>query len=351
MNRPLARAFPRLAESVGAISLADLPTPISKDTLPVGDQVRTISIKRDDLSAGNYGGNKVRKLEYLLTQARDRRRSRVATFGTVGSHHAIATAIYAKKLGFACTCFLFHQSLQPGLGDALRLHQQLGTEVIRYGGDRKSRIRTLREHLQHRDAWVVPMGGSSWRGCLGYVNAGLELAEQLAAGKCPVPARIYIAMGTMGSAAGLALGLALAGVDSTVEAVRVSPEPIASEAGLLRLIGKTAMMMRRYEPAIPDDLDRRVRIRCRHAFFGDGYGRSNAETDRAIAIAADALGMTLEQTYTGKAMAALIHDLEAGCDEPVLFWNTYNSRPLDVDRTLAPDFDRIPEEFARYFDS
>ena len=76
------------------------------------------------------------------------------------------------------------------------------------------------------------------------------------------------------------------------------------------------------------------------------------ETDLAVAKAHDELGLTLESTYTGKAMAALIRDHEQGLTRSasVMFWNTYNSRPLEIDNTVAPDFSVIPREFARYFD-
>ena len=93
----------------------------------------------------------------------------------------------------------------------------------------------------------------------------------------------------------------------------------------------------------------RARLICRHDFFGDGYGVSNPGTERAIRVAREELALGLESTYTGKAMRALLADLDSGYDRPVLFWNTYNSRPLEVDDGLEPDFSVIPKEFQRYF--
>ena len=161
-----------------------------------------------------------------------------------------------------------------------------------------------------------------------------------------------MATGTMGSAAGLALGLALAGLDSSVQAVRVSPSSLMNEDRLYKLMNKTALMLNRIDPSIPIDLARSTNVDTRHEFFGEGYAKSNEATDRAVAIAREQLQLNLETTYTGKAMAALLHDIERGhvADAHVVFWNTYNSSPLpDVDESTL-DLERLPSEFGRYFD-
>jgi len=349
MSNHLARAFPLLGSKLEYLPLADLPTPVSSVRVTSGSMHREIAIKHDDITGIEFGGNKLRKLEYILQQARMKGAQRVATFGTVGSNHAIATAFYSRRVGFECTCFLSHQSPKPGLGNALRFHQQHGTEIVRFGGRRSERISTLRKFLHGRRTWVVPLGGSSWRGSVGYVNAGLELAAQIKAGELPCPRRIYIAVGTMGSAAGLALGLSLAGLDIQTQAIRVTHEQYANDTDLRRLMSKTVAMMHAIDPAIPADLETRANIVWRDEFFGGAYGRTTDATERAIAVARDDFGLSLESTYSGKAMAGLLHDIGEGFDEPVLFWNTYNSRPLTIDQTLAPDFERVPKEFARYF--
>ena len=130
-------------------------------------------------------------------------------------------------------------------------HLQIGTEIVRYGGAYAKRMKTLREHLWGRSAWVVPAGGSSWLGTIGFVNAGLELAEQVLAGKIDCPDRVYVATGTLGTAAGLGLGLAAAGLGTEVHAVRVSHTSIANEEILHRLVAKTAKMMRLRDETVP----------------------------------------------------------------------------------------------------
>lgn len=349
MHNPLNSEYPILGSELPILELAELPTPVSTRPLALGSHRYSIAIKHDNLTGTRYGGNKVRKLEYLLCRANDRGARRVATFGTVGSNHALATALYAGIVGLDCTCFLSHQSPRPGLDRALKFHQQHGTEIVCYGGNRPQRIATLRNYLHGRDAWVIPLGGSSWLGTVGFVNAGLELAAQIRAGDIPPPSRLYVALGTMGTAAGIAIGLAIAGLQTEVHAIRVAEERYASGKATRKLIEKTLTLMHAYDPTVSTDVDARTNIVCRDEFFAGGYGRSNPATNEAVTLAREELGLALESTYSGKTMAAMLSDLRNGVDEPVLFWNTYNSRPLEVDDALEPDFEVMPREFARYF--
>ena len=332
------------------LSLADLPTPVVQRRLTLAGHGADTAIKCDDVSAKTYGGNKVRKLEFLLAEATEHNAQRVATFGTVGSHHALATAIYAHQVGLSCTCFLSHQSKYPGIGDALRVHQSIGTDIVKFGGRATDIDAIQREHLSNERSIVVPVGGSSALGTLGYVNAGLELATQIDNGETEKPARIYVALGTAGTVAGLALGLVLAGCDAEIHAVAVSVETFSGEHIVRQVLDATVALLREADAQIPRDLAGRVAIVRRDGFLGPGYGRIDATTERAIGTAREQLGLALDRTYTGKTFAALLSDLEAGYAGPVLFWNTCNSRPLNVDRQVAPDPTRIPDEFIRYFD-
>jgi D-cysteine desulfhydrase len=341
--------FPVLGRAVGRTRLAKLPTPVQRSSFVRNGKSREISIKLDNLSGDLYGGNKVRKLEYLLRPMTRKAIQRFATFGTVGSNHALATAIYARELGFECSCFLMHQRWVSTIAPALLMHAKIGTEIVRFGGDYSARVKILRENLWGRRAWVVPMGGSSWIGTLGFVNAGLELATQIRAGELPVPQDLYVATGTMGTAAGLGLGLALAGLPTEVHAVRVSDTRICNEGLLHRLIRKTALMMHHLDFAVPEDLAQRVKIRLRHSQFAGGYAHSNAQVEAAIGAADEHFGLVLEPTYTGKAMAALLGDLmQNDRHGESLFWNSYNSVALPDADDGATDLAAIPVEFRRY---
>lgn len=350
MQNTLERRYPGLAAALPRMTLAEGPTPVSRQTLAVDGRHTTLSVKCDNLTSPLYGGNKVRKLEYLLARAKQRGATRIATFGAIASNHAMATSVFAQRAGFSCTAFLAHQTRTPATARSLNRHLQIGTRLVRIGGDREHFLATMRAELFSEKTWVVPMGGTCWLGTLGYVDAGLELAEQVSAGELPEPQALYVAMGTMGTVAGLTLGLALGGLGTEVQAVRVTPERDANEPGLHKLIEKTASLMRRLDPSLPADLAARCRVRYRPEFYGEGYAKTNPETDRAVAIAAEQCGLSLEPTYTGKTFRALLEDRQRRGRDEVLFWNTYNSVPLGTTTRRPDDTTGLPEEFLSYFD-
>lgn len=351
MSDSLATMYPRLAARLNKLTLAELPSPVNSVAFetPVGSQ--PLLIKCDDRSSTHYGGNKIRKLEYILQRAKERGARRVATFGAAGSHHALATAIFAAQSDLECTCFLAPQTRTPGIARTLNMHRRLGTEIVPMGRTVDA-LATLRRYLHGRHCWVVPMGGSSWLGAVGFVNAGLELAQQVAQGALAKPDRIYMATGTMGSSAGLALGLALAELPVELHAVRVVDTDYASPQRFDRLLKKTLLMLRRLDPGIPASAADRAQVRWRNEFFAGGYAVADDTTRAAVQMAHDALGLSLETTYTGKAMAALLHDLRSAAyrGERCLFWNTYNAQPLPVSAERPASRENLPEAFMRYFD-
>jgi D-cysteine desulfhydrase len=349
MTDYLGNAFPGIAAKLPKTAFASLPTPLSQHVLDTQAGRSDISIKHDENTSAVYGGNKVRKLEYILHRAIQRGAKRVATFGAIGSNHALATAIFARKLGLQCTCFLAHQRPTANVVPVLNQHLQLGTQLVRYGGG-IDQLKLFRRYIQKRDTWVIPLGGSCWFGAVGFVNAGLELAAQIDGGEIPCPERIYIANGTMGSAAGLAIGLALAGIPAQLHAVRVADNSFTHWQVLRKLIDKTALMLQRLDDSFPGDIVRRVNIVWRGEFYAGGYAHADNATKDAVRIAADEFDLELETTYTGKAMAALIHDVR-GTTRSSLFWNTYSSQALPI-RALGGaniDTNRLPREFLRYY--
>jgi D-cysteine desulfhydrase len=318
--------------------------------IELGVGSRSIAVKHDDLTSPIYGGNKIRKLEYIFQRAKERGAERVATFGAAGSNHALATAIFAREFGMDCTCFLAHQKPAPNIPIILSMHLQLGTELVRYGGG-VNRLELFRRYLQNRKTWVIPLGGTCWLGVIGFVNAGLELAAQVDSGEVAAPDRIYIANGTMGSVAGLALGLALANLRTEIHAVRVADSRFVRQEVLERLMKKTATLLNRFDPTIPAKLADDTNIVWRDDFFAGGYAVVDKATKSAVKFAKDNLDLALDTTYTGKAMAAMLHDLElADADSSNLFWNTYNSRPLPATNTANPPLHGLPDQFERYFE-
>ncbi len=340
MTDLLGNAYPGIARQLKKQSLATLPTPVSSHEI----DGRTVFVKHDSATNALYGGNKIRKLEYLFARALERGAEQVVTFGAAGSNHALATAMHAKKLGLACTCFLANQKPTPNVPRTLLKHLEIGTRIVRYGGGTDT-LALYREHIQGHKAWVIPLGGTCWYAAAGFVNAGLELAGQIANGELETPSRIYIANGTMGSVAGLSIGLALADLPIDIHAVRVATNMFAKPDVLERLIRKTAYLLHRLDPAFPVEVANQTRIVWRDEFYAGGYAAVDDTTRDAVDFAGEHLDLSLDTTYTGKAMAALVAD---AFDAPVLFWNTYSAAPIRL--TGEQDTAALPPEFLRYFD-
>lgn len=293
-----------------------------------------IWIKRDDRTATRYGGNKVRKLEYVLGEAFAQRADTLVTAGAAGSHHALATAIFGAQQGFAVHAVLMPQRDGAHVEQQLRATLAAGAEVhpVRSGALVLPAMQALaaRLRLRGRDPFVIPPGGSSIAGIVGHVEAGLELARQLEAGVLPEPDAIFVALGTGGTAAGLAIGLAIAGVTTRVVAVRVVPRALVNGAVVGAMISRTVDHLRRLDDRFPSTAAvARSHVVVDHREYGDGYGRPTSSGENAMRVAHDLAGLELEPTYTAKTMASLLrHARETYEGRRLLFIHTLSSAPL-----------------------
>jgi len=352
----LFHRYPALEASVPWLPLGSMPTPVAAvPPTPLPGDCAGLWIKRDDLSGAPYGGNKVRKLEFLLADALARGHDSVMTFGVVGSNHAVATAVYAREVGMDAWLLLTPQTNASYVAKNLRLGRLVGARQVFCASEeaagRFARVLGLRGRGEFRPPYRVPGGGSSPVGAVGFVSAGLELAAQVRAGQMPEPDVIYAALGTQGTAAGLALGLEAAGLKSRLVLVRVVREDIASPGRFRALYHGAARLLHARDPRFPLAPLRRDRIDLRHDQIGPGYARFTEAGMAAVDFAREQLDTRLEGTYTGKAFAALLEDLRAGrlAGKRVLFWNTYSSRPLP-DAAASLDYREMPPPFHRYFE-
>jgi 1-aminocyclopropane-1-carboxylate deaminase/D-cysteine desulfhydrase-like pyridoxal-dependent ACC family enzyme len=305
-------------------------------------------VKRDDQTAEPYGGNKVRKLEFLLGKALAEERRSVLTFGAFGSNHALATALFGTRAGLDVHVVLAPQLRTPYLEQNLSALVASGARphVVDSFEAALRRAAELRSELRNRDGIepeVVPFGGTCAMSTAGFVNAGLELAEQMTSGQFSQPVAIYVALGSMGTAAGIALGLAAAGVRSPVIGVRVVPAEVTPESLTERVVAEAVDHLRAAEPSFPALSHTDLALEIRDGFLGKAYAAPTPEALAALETAAQA-GLKLETTYTGKAFAALLSDVAGGALEgrSVLFWNTYNSHPFSG--LPATPVDSWPEE-------
>jgi D-cysteine desulfhydrase len=311
--------------------------------------IGSLYVKRDDVSGAVYGGGKTRKLELFLGEARRGGHATVITFGAAGSHHAVATAVYASALGMKAHLMLLPQPGDELVREALLADFRFGATIRLSPGLAGAEAAARRQLLaagDRREPYVIPVGGSSPLGNVAFVNAAFELQRDVERGLLPEPDVVYLAMGTMGSAAGLALGLAALGSKTRVVAVRASSPGTSSAARLRAMIVATRDHLRAHDPSFPAVDPDRCAITIAGGQLGAGYGRSTRKGLAAIRIAEELAGLELEPTYTAKALAALIDDAGSLSDQVVLFWNTQSSRRLDV---AGVDSHALPAALQGYF--
>ena len=344
--RELTRRFPR-AGSLGHVEIATLPTPVERLAQASGSVGADVWCKRDDLTAPRYGGNKVRKLEWLLGDARDRGCDCIVTTGALGSHHVLATALYGAQEGFEVHAVVFPQPWNDHVDENLRADLRAGATLYparSYAGvaARLASIAT-RLRVKGRRPYVIGPGGSSPVGALGYVEAGLELSTQIDAGELPEPEAIYIAAGSGGCAAGVAVGLAAAGLTLPVVTVRVTHRIAINRAMLGQLVRRTVGLVRNRDPQFPPVTRDALRLlRVESDQLGDGYGVATEAGERATRVGRSD-GLSLDPTYTAKAFAALLADTERNAVRRPLFWQTLSSAdvaPLIADAPPAPAWAR-----------
>jgi len=349
--------FPGLASSLPHVPLGVFPTPVDRlERLGEDLGLGGLWIKRDDLSGETYGGNKIRKLEFLLGRAVAERRREVMTYGAAGSNHALATAIYAKAIGMRGISMLTPQPNARYIRKNLLMSLAVGAELIHCGSHRYRKPKTLATCMGKRLAYgrtpmIIPVGGTSPLGTVGFVEAAFELAAQIRDGVLPEPDMIYVAFGSMGTAAGIALGLKAAGIASHVEMVRVVPEMMSNSGKFRSLVAETAALLHSADPSFPGIEPGDLNCALRDGFFGEEYARFTPEGVEAMKRMKDTEGIVLEGTYTGKTFAALLADAGSGRlkGKTALFWNTYNSRDL-TPHIRDLDYHDLPRPFHRYFE-
>ena len=289
----------------------DLPTPVR----PLHGLSDHLWMKDDSRTAKLWGGNKPRKLEFVLGDALARGKRTILTFGALGTNHGLATALYARELGLDCVLCLVDQPVDDHVRAQLRRIEASGATIYRTGTFRRTALRLPWILARHRLPYVLPAGGSSPVGALGFVAAARELAQQVRDGELPEPTEVWSALGTGGTSAGLLVGLRLEGLKTQVKAVHVNDQLELSERTILKLARKTAAKL-----GHEGELDG---VEVVHGYLGGGYGHATPEAAAAIERAREAEGLKLDPVYTGKTMAALLDRLPTA-GGPVLYWHTYN---------------------------
>jgi D-cysteine desulfhydrase family pyridoxal phosphate-dependent enzyme len=315
--------------------LATLPTPLQtaeRLRLALGGPTRcpTILIKRDDLTGLALGGNKARKLEFLIADARARDATVVITTGAAQSNHARMTAAAARAAGLDIVLVLTADQASPPMQGNLLLDRIFGATIhyipppadpmLATNPAEEQKVADVVADLEARGQrpYVVPIGGSSGVGVLGYATGSSEIVDQLRAGNHR-PTRLYYASGSRGTQAGLVLGAKLAAAPYQPYGVAVSGGESFKRERALRIANEAAVLLNVTTRITDSDLF------TDQNHIGAGYGIATEECVSAIRLVAEQEGILLDPTYTAKAMACLIHHVRTGQLDPassVVFLHT-----------------------------
>ncbi len=358
MERPLLfGACPGMRGEVDWMPLGEYPTPVGRMAGLCQEECLTdFYVKRDDLSSPHYGGNKVRKLEFILAQAKTRGHGTVLTYGAVGSNHVLATIIHGRRVGMKTIALVAPQPNAAYVRRNLLLDYANGAEFaiastmaeiplalargLRSGYDRAAR----------KPPYVVPPGGSYLWGSLGFVDGALELKAQVDEGLLPEPEYIFATYGSGSTAAGLIAGVQLAGLRSKVISVRVVDKIACNRWILGYHVNRVARFLSRHCPGGKVRTVDPRKIDLIDEFAGPTYARFTPESVEAVRMVGECDGIKLDGTYTGKTMAAALDFIRRNGLErrPMLFWDTLNS--VDLYPTVRDlDYHLLPAELHRYF--
>jgi D-cysteine desulfhydrase len=317
----LHQCYPALRERLPHLPLGDRPTPVRLlEGLSAGGRAPVWMKDDGAFGSGPWGGNKVRKLEWLLPEARRRGRT-ILTFGGLGTNWGLATALYGREHGVRTALALVDQPVDEHVEAQLARLRASGA-VLHFTRTKRRTMLALPWLLALHRPHVLPAGGSSPLGVLGYVEASFEIARQVEAGELPDPSHAVVAIGSSGSAAGLALGLRLAGLRTRVVGVPVTRDLRYGPDHIVRLAGRAAKLLHVGPPPTPGDLT------VLDGWIGAGYGHPTPEGEAAASAVREGDGLELDPVYTAKAVAALRAENAAGRfgDGPVLYVHTDGPR-------------------------
>ena len=301
--------------------LAHLPTPIAP--LPRLSELLggpRLLVKRDDLTGLATGGNKTRKLEFLIADALAQQADTVISTGAAQSNHCRQTAAAAARAGLRCILVLGPMAPPTTTGNLL-LDHLVGAQ-IRWSGDR-DQIEMMQEVAEEersvgRTPYIIPYGGSNPIGATGYVLAMEELTRQMIREELRID-HIVFASSSGGTQAGMTVGALAHHFNGSLLGISVAPPADELAANVLRLAQETAEHL-----TLRLDIDPQ-RIVVNDNYIGAGYGIMGEPEREAISLAARNEGLLVDPVYTGRALAGLIDLIRQNTyrrDETVLFWHT-----------------------------
>ncbi len=311
--------------------LAHLPTKIeSLSRLTKNLDGPELFIKRDDQTGLAFGGNKTRKLEYLMAQALAEGADLVLTAGADQSNHCRQTAAAAARCGLDCTLVLVEPAPETSTAN-LFLDKLLGADLIWTEKDMRDQVldKAYKEAASRgKKPYLIPYGGSNAVGAYAYFNAMKELQEQLAD---EMPDWIVFASSSGGTQAGLLAGAQNYHLQTKILGISVDELEMVLKDRVFRLASEVSNLYGDKKDINPDQ------ILINDDFIGEGYGILNDQDREAIHLFAKTEGILLDPVYTGRAGAGLVHLIRSGYfskNERILFWHTGGTPALFADKYL-----------------
>ena len=311
--------------------LAHLPTKIeSLSRLAKNLDGPELFIKRDDQTGLAFGGNKTRKLEYLMAQALAEGADLVLTAGADQSNHCRQTAAAAARCGLDCTLVLVEPAPETSTAN-LFLDKLLGADLIWTEKDMRDQVldKAYKEAASRgKKPYLIPYGGSNAVGAYAYFNAMKELQEQLAD---EMPDWIVFASSSGGTQAGLLAGAQNYHLQTKILGISVDESERVLKDRVFRLASEVSNLYGDKKDINPDQ------ILINDDFVGGGYGILNDQDREAIHLFAKTEGILLDPVYTGRAGAGLVHLIRSGYfskNERILFWHTGGTPALFADKYL-----------------
>jgi D-cysteine desulfhydrase family pyridoxal phosphate-dependent enzyme len=315
-------------KAIARLNFAHLPTPIEE--LPRLTKViggPRILVKRDDQTGLAFGGNKTRKLEFLVAEAQEQGADMLISAGAIQSNHCRQTVAAAARFGFGCTLVLTGETPRQPSANFL-LDQLFGAEIITVA-DRKDRDRVLQETFDNAVAtgkkpYLVPYGGSSETGAMGYTFAMEELMKQNVN-----PDWIVFGTSSGGTHAGIVLGQRLFGFNGKALGISIDESIDQLKANVSTLSTQASEKIGERIEFTGDD------VLASDDYCQAGYGVFGEGEREAIKLFASNEGLLLDPVYTGRAAAGMIDLIRKGYfkkDETVLFWHTGGQPALFADK-------------------
>lgn len=312
---------------ISRIRIAHLPTPI-EPLQRLGSFLGgyKLWIKRDDLTGLAFGGNKARKLEFVLAEALANGAKTLVTVGGIQSNHCRQTAALAARFGLRCVLVLSGEKPNQFTGNLL-LDELLGAEIIWCSLQERSEVlKATFEHeweIGHRP-FLIPLGASTPTGAIGYVRAIEELLQQ----NVVMPDWIVLASSSAGTQAGMAAEVKRRQLKTKVLGISIDREAAQLRQSVAQLATEACERLEEKIVISPDD----VLVNC--DYLGGGYGVMGELEINAIRLFAKLEGILLGPVYTGRAAGGMIDLIQRGFfhpDETILFWHTGDTPTLFAD--------------------